>query len=72
MKKTERITEMQPDDLRLECSATWGGVRAVTQTVAFRVTGTIEDGHHGWTPVWEASPLTVEEEEILRELRLSN
>jgi len=72
MKKTERITEMQPDDLRLECSATWGGVRAVTQTVAFRVTGTIDDGNKGCVPIWEASPLTEEEEEILRELRLSN
>ena len=72
MKKTERITEMQPEDLRLECSATWGGVRAVTQTVAFRVTGTMEDSDKGRVPIWEACPLTQEEEEILRGLHFSN
>lgn len=72
MKKTDRITEMQPEDLQRECSATWGGARATTQTVAFRVTGTIHDSDKGCVPVWEACPLTEQEEEILRELRLSN
>jgi len=72
MKKTERITEMQPEDLEMQCSATWGGARATTQTVAFRVTGTMKDDEKGCVPIWEASPLTEQEEEILRGLRLSN
>jgi hypothetical protein len=72
MKKKDCITEMQPDDLRLDCSATWGGARATTQTVAFRVTGIKDDADKGRVPIWEACPLTKEEEAILEELRLNN
>jgi hypothetical protein len=72
MKRKDCITAMQPDDLRLDCSATWGGARAATQTVAFRVTGIRDDADKGCVPIWEACPLTKEEEAILEELRLNN
>ncbi|HUN89166.1 MAG TPA: hypothetical protein VMU28_10270 [Terriglobales bacterium] len=73
MKKTDRrITEMQPEDLRLECSPNWDSAPPSTQSVAFRVTGIRDDSEQGRIPIWEACPLTEEEEEILRGLRLSN
>lgn len=68
MKVQGSNTPKQKSDLRTECSATWGGARVATQSVAFRVTGIVDDAEKGRTPIWEACPLTEEEERILRGL----
>ncbi len=68
MKVEGNNTPKRKTDLRTEGSATWGGARLATQSVAFRVTGVVDDAEKGRTPIWEACPLTEEEERILRGL----
>lgn len=68
MKKPETSIEMQESKLRQESSATWGGARATTQNVAFRVIEIVDDANGGRSPIWGPCPLTEEEEAILRGL----
>ncbi len=49
----------------------WATARQTTQTVAFRVIGIVEDEATGRTPIWGPSPLTLEEENILRGLSVT-
>ena len=68
MKKPETSIEMQDKQPREECSATWGGARATTQSVAFRVIEIVNDANGGRSPIWGPCPLTAEEEAVLRGL----
>lgn len=72
MRKTETGTEMQRRKLTETNSAAWGGARATTQTVAFRVIEVVDEADGGRSPIWGPCPLTAEEEAILMGLTESN
>ena len=57
--------ERKVSKTRIECSAAWGGARAVSEDVAFRVTEVDTDEQNHPKPAWEPCQLTAEEEEIL-------
>jgi hypothetical protein len=65
MNRTETSTEMHEGRLTEQASAAWGGARATTQAVAFRVIEVVEEADGGRSPIWGPSPLTAEEEAIL-------
>lgn len=72
MQKEKTCSEKQELEQAEDRSATWGGVRAVTQSVAFRVIGVNDDPKAGPSLVWWPSPPTEEEEAVLRGLRQLN